>query len=80
MEVRTDKTVAGQWGVAIDPLWDWNNNDYRIKPKLKQVVSIEKWLCKSIYNEYYIVEDFANQLKKYEGNKIKLLDIYEVEL
>ena len=48
VEVRTDKTVAGQWGVAIDPLWDWNNNDYRIKPKPKQTVTIEKWLLREI--------------------------------
>ena len=68
------------WIVYNSPSWDWLNNSYRIKPKPKQVVSIEKWLCKSIYNEYYIVEGFANQLRKYEGNKIKLLDIYEVEL
>ena len=80
VEVRTDKTVDGQWGVTIDPLWDWNNNDYRIKPNPKQVVVIEKWLCKSIYNEYYIVEGCANQLRKYEANKRKLLDIYEVEI
>lgn len=80
VEVRTDKTKSGTWSVAIDPLWDWNNNDYRIKPEPKQVVVIEKWLCKSIYNEYYIVEGCANQLRKYEGNKRKLLDIYEVEI
>ena len=80
VEVRTDKTKSGTWSVAVDPIWDWNNNDYRIKPKPKQVIAIEKWLCKGVDNEYYIVEGFANQLRKYEGNKVKLLDTYEVEI
>ena len=68
------------WSSVSTPSWNFEDRNYRIKPKPKQVVSIEKWLCKSIYNEYYIVEGFADQLRKYEGNKVKLLDTYEVEI
>ena len=81
VEVRTDKTKSGTWSVAVDPIWDWNNNDYRIKPKPKQVVVIEKWLlCTSCG---FKIQEADNQYiqatyNKYE--KIKLLDTYEVEL
>lgn len=79
-EIEISNNLGEIWIQEPCPNWNWVNCTYRIKPKPKQVVAIEKWLCKSIYNEYYIVEGFANQLRKYEGNKIKLLDIYEVEL
>ena len=83
VEVRTDKTVAGQWRVTIDPLWDWNNNDYRIEPKPKQTVTIEKWLMKSDLSSYTkVVEASSLFIKSYyeEEDKVKLLDTYEVEL
>ena len=81
VEVRTDKTVAGQWGVAIDPLWDWNNNDYRIKPKPKKAV-VEKWLCKSAWDNYFIIEGEKAFFKTggYDKQQVKLLNTYEVEL
>ena len=80
VEVRTDKTVAGLWGVAIDPLWDWNNNDYRIKPKPKQVVVIEKWLCECSYDGYLIYEGTREYFEDSKIETIKLLDTYEVTL
>ena len=82
VEVRTDKTKSGTWSVAIDPLWDWNNNDYRIKPKPKQVVAIEKWLCKSAWDNYFIIEGEKAFFKtgRYDKKQVKLLDTYEVEL
>ena len=85
VEVRTDKTVAGQWGVAIDPLWDWNNNDYRIKPKPKQVVTIEKWLIYDDLSKSYSIAEESN-IDCYISDdraylsKVKLLDTYEVEI
>ena len=80
VEVRTDKTVAGPWGVAIDPLWDWNNNDYRIKPKPKQVVAIAKWLVESAFEGYLIIEGTKEYIQNFPNTKVKLLDTYEVEL
>ena len=82
VEVRTDKTVAGQWRVTIDPLWDWNNNDYRIEPKPKQTVTIEKWLCKSAWDNYFIIEGEKAFFKTggYDKQQVKLLNTYEVKL
>ena len=82
VEVRTDKTKSGTWSVAVDPIWDWNNNDYRIKPKPKQVVVIEKWLCKSAWDNYFIIEGEVAFFKTggYDKQQVKLLDTYEVEL
>ena len=79
IEVRTDKTKSGTWSVAIDPLWDWNNNDYRIKPKPKQTVTIEKWLCKD-EDSYLIIEADSSFQQSHDYVKIKLLDTYEVEI
>ena len=79
-EIEISNNLGEIWIQEPCPNWNWVNCTYRIKPKPKKVVVIEKWLCKSIYNEYYIVEGCANQIRNYEGNKRKLLDTYEVEL
>lgn len=58
-----------------DLTWDWGAFKYRIKEP-KQEVIIEKWLCKSGENSFYIHEGTnADGLEK-----VKLLDTYEVEL
>ena len=91
VEVRTDKTVAGKWSVAVDPLWDWNNNDYRIKPKPKKVVVLETWLCKTVNKDdgdsecFFTVEANEGEMQsyfrgKYSSKAIKLLSTREVEL
>ena len=80
VEVRTDKTKSGTWSVAVDPIWDWNNNDYRIKPKPKQVVVIEKWLAESAFGGYIIIEGTKEYIQDFLNTKVKLLDTYEVEL
>ena len=87
VEVRTDKTKSGTWSVAVDPIWDWNNNNYRIKPKPKKTVVIEKWLLKMQgTNQYAIEEGSKEEMCTWGKNKIdawqkvKLLDTYEVEL
>lgn len=87
VEVRTDKTESGTWSVAVDPLWDWNNNDYRIKPKPKQVVTIEKWLIYDNLSKSYSTAEESN-IDGYISDdrdylsKVRLLDTktYEVEL
>lgn len=63
------------WGNVTAPCWDWVEFDYRIKEQ-KQRVVIEKWLCKSGENSFYIHEGTdADGLEK-----VKLIEIYEVEL
>ena len=84
VEVRTDKTKSGTWSVAVDPIWDQNNNDYRIKPKPKQVVVIEKWLFEDKFGIEFVQEIEKDSVlcycKEFNKQKIKLLDTYEVEI
>ena len=80
VEVRTDKTKSGTWSVAVDPIWDWNNNDYRIKPKPKQVIVIEKWLCEYC-GGYVVVEgNDLNFMRNEMFKQVKLLSTMEVEI
>ena len=52
------------------------------EPKPKQVVVIEKWLCKSAWDNYFIIEGEVAFFKTggYDKQQVKLLDTYEVEL
>jgi hypothetical protein len=46
---------------------------------LKNIITIEKWLCRDVDGEYYTKE--SSNLDAYKGlYKIKLLDSYEVEI
>ena len=82
IEVKFDKTEKGTWSKVIDPSWGWDNYDYRIKPKPKQTVTIEKWLCKSCWDNYFIIESEEVFFKTggYDKLQVKLLNTYEVEL
>ena len=82
IEVKFDKTEKGVWSKVIDPSWNWDNTEYRIKPKPKQVVVIEKWLCKSAWDNYFILEGEKAfyETDRYDRQQVKLLDTYEVEL
>lgn len=66
-----------KWILSSNPSWNWGDYDYRIKEP-KQKVTIEKWLIKNTYNEYYIREAEPKCLL-YE-NKVKLIESYEIEL
>ena len=67
-----------RWTTGVNPIWDWDTFDYRIKEQ-KQKVTIEKWLIKDVdTNEYFVREGDAKHLQY--GNKIKLLWSYEIEL
>lgn len=60
------------------PGWDWTCSNYRIKEE-KKTVTIEKWLCKNKLHIYYIVE--SSDIDSFHKNeKVKLLEIYKVEL
>ena len=68
-QIREDNT---KWRLSC-PNWNWDNFNYRIK---KPKIVIEKWLCKSGENSFYIHEGTdADGIEK-----VKLLAIYEVEL
>ena len=67
-----------RWTIGVNPIWDWDTFDYRIKEQ-KQKVTIEKWLCQIGQGNYAIIESTnVNQYKPYE--KVKLIESYEVEL
>ena len=61
-----------------------NHKEWEIyeEPKPKQTVIIEKWLCKSAWENYFIIEGEVEFFKTggYDKQKVKLLDTYEVEL
>ena len=68
----------GRWTIAVNPIWDWDNFEYRIKEP-KQKVTIEKWLCQDKQGTFLIIETSSvNHYKLYK--KIKLIESYEVEL
>ena len=78
VEVKGKKEEDTEWGLCVYPIWDWGTLKYRIKEP-KQKVTIEKWLCRNGQGDYAIIESTnVNQYKTYE--KVKLMDIYEVEL
>ena len=75
VEFITKGSIGTRWETVTLPSWDWSYLDYRIK-KQKQKVTIEKWLCKSGENSFYIHEGTDA-----EGlEKVKLIESYEVEL
>ena len=67
-----------KWRIPF-PTWNWDDFEYRIKPKQKQKVTIEKWLCRDRKNDYIVVE--TSSIEKYVlYKKVKLIETYEVEL
>ena len=64
------------WEELENTDFNWGYRDYRIKEK-KQTVTIEKWLIK-VDNDYKVIE--ANSGWFNFGEKIKLLDSYEVDI
>ena len=79
------KNCDNEWIVYDSPSWDWVNNEYRIKPKPKQVVVIEKWLIYDNFTKSYSIaeesniEEFLKDDRAYLS-KVKLLDTYEVTI
>ena len=74
------RLTLGSWGKETAPIWNWDEFDYRIKPKPKQTVTIEKWLCE-VDGRYEVRE--SSNIKAYVNGywkTVKLLDTYEVEL
>ena len=80
IEIRLSLTL-GTWEKEILPIWNWSEYDYRIKPKPKQVVVIEKWLVWLVnLGQYTVIEDAKEAFEQVEYKKVKLLATYEVEL
>ena len=75
---------AMDWTLTKQPLWDWSKSTFRIKPKTKQTVTIEKWLIKSnfdfSFSQVVQTDSIDNLCYCCNYTKVKLLDTYEVEL
>ena len=72
------------WVNLSMPLWNWDTQSYRVKPKPKQTVTIEKWLCKSnfdfSFSQVVQTDSIDNLCYCCNYTKVKLLDTYEVEI
>ena len=79
-EIEYEKINKQDWTLMRIEEWNFEKYNYRIKPKPKQVVVIEKWLCE--YCGGYVVVDGndLNFMRNEMFTKVKLLDTYEVEL
>lgn len=70
------------------PVWSFGSHLYRIKPKPKQTITIEKWLLEGkvlTREEKYLHVVETSNVDRYtktwaDYKKVKLLDTYEVEL
>ena len=67
------------WSSMSTPSWNFEDRNYRIKPKPKQTVTIEKWLCRDV-DEFLVIEGDSRFQSNHDYFKVKLLDTYEVEL
>ena len=67
------------------PLRDWKHFDYRFVED-KKTLTIEKWLCKEILRDYFVIieSDNIDEVLNYNYSesmcKDKLLETYKVEL
>lgn len=64
------------WEELENTDFNWGYRDYRIKEE-KQKITIEKWVVK-VNNEYLVCEASSHWVDF--GEKIKLLDSYEVDI
>lgn len=75
------------WFDILDknPEFRWEGDNYRIKPKPKQTVTIEKWLVKDERNDFSSItiietDNINNFCYSNDYVRVKLLETYEVEL
>ena len=68
-----------RWTIGVNPIWDWDTFDYRIKEQ-KQKVTIEKWLMQDTIDKEYRIIETSLVDKVVNLKKIKLIESYEVEL
>ena len=81
-EIEVSYVKQAKWTDISNPDWSWGAYNYRIKHKPKQTVTIEKWLCKSAWDNYFIIEGEKAFFKTggYDRQQVKLLSTMEVEI
>ncbi len=84
-EIEYEKINKQDWTLMRIEEWNFEKYNYRIKPKQKQTIVIEKWLIYDNFTESYSIaeesniEEFLKDDRAYLS-KVKLLDTYKVEL
>ena len=84
-EVEHRDRLNNMWFDSNFPIWNWKEFEYRIKPKSKQTITIEKWLIYDNLSKSYSIAEESN-IDCYISDdraylsKVKLLDTYEVEI
>ena len=63
----------GLWGLAPTPHWDWNRNDYRIKPE-----PMEFWVNVSSDFGFRTKEEALLTAKLFKNKKIRTIKVREV--
>ena len=67
------------WEIVTNPLWNFDDFEYRIKEQ-KQKVTIEKWLMQSTIDKEYRIIETSLVDKVVNFKKVKLIKTYEIEL
>ena len=86
-EVEHRNRLNNMWFDSNFPVWNWKEFEYRIKPKSKQTITIEKWLIYDNLSKSYSIAEESN-IDGYISDdraylsKVRLLDTktYEVGL
>ena len=78
-EVECVEKGNDNWEIVTNPLWNWDDFEYRIKEP-KQKVIIEKWLCSDNQGGLVVIETTNIEEYRYITKKLKLIETYEVEL
>lgn len=82
-EIEVSYVNKEKWSDISNPDWSWGAYNYRIKPKSKQTIIIEKWLCSWLcsfdQDSFYVIQG-TKEFMSSRSEKVKLLDTYEVEL
>ena len=79
-EVEHRDRLNDMWFASNFPAWNWKEFEYRIKPKPKKVIVIEKWLCEYCGGYVVVAGNDLNFMRNEMFKKVKLLNTYEVEL
>ena len=81
-EIECSWTNCGtKWEIVNSPSWDWTSYLYRIKPKPKKTVVIEKWLLTDgTLIDAVETSDIVQYLRNGKWKKVKLIDTYKVTL
>jgi len=79
-EIEISYVKQDMWTDISNPGWSWGTYDYRVKPKPKQTITIEKWLCMSAWDNYFVMEGEKAFFKTggYDRQQVKLLSTRRV--